>query len=449
MSESLDRIAEGIDELVDFLRSGEKPPEQWKVGTEHEKIGLYAGSYEPVPYEGERGIGAFLERVAHEDGWKPVHEGPNVIALSKEGASITLEPGGQMELSGAPLRSIHETCDEFHTHLELSKRVSEPMGIVWLGLGLNPFHPVSRIPVMPKARYRIMREYLPTRGALALDMMFTTATVQANFDYSDETDMIAKLRLASALSPVVSAVFANSSLSEGRTNGFASRRLEIWRFTDPDRCGLLPMVFEADFGYRRYVEWALDVPMFFVVRGGKYLPAGGISFRHFLERGFEGERATFGDFDLHLTTLFPDVRLKRFIEVRGADAVPPGLTCSLPALWKGILYDAQAREAAWGLFQDFDIAQRVAARADVARRGLGARYGGESVLELAGSLAQIARQGLARIAHPGRRDADETPFLDPILEQLELGESPGESVAGRWESEWARAPHRLVDYARY
>jgi len=449
VSESIDSVAEGIDALVDFLRSGEKPPEQWKVGTEHEKIGLYEDSYEPVPYEGARGIGAFLERVADEDGWKPVHEGPNVIALSKEGASITLEPGGQMELSGAPLRSIHETCDEFHTHLELSKRISQPMGIVWLGLGINPFHSVSRVPVMPKARYQIMREYLPKRGALALDMMFTTATVQANFDYSDESDMIAKLRLSSALSPVVSAIFANSSLSERRTNGFASRRLEIWRFTDPDRCGLLSMAFESDFGYQRYVEWALDVPMFFVVRGGKYLPAGGISFRHFMERGFEGERATFRDFDLHLTTLFPDVRLKRFIEVRGADAVPPGLTCSLPALWKGILYDAQAREAAWGLFQGFEDAEREAVRADVARRGLGARYGGESVLELARSLAEIARQGRARIAHPGRRDADETAVLDPIFEQLEVGRSPGESVAARWESEGGRAPERLVDYARY
>ena len=449
VSESLDRVVEGVDELVDFLRSGEKPPEDWKVGTEHEKIGLYEKSFQPVPYEGVHGIGAFLERIAHEDGWKPVHEGANVIALSKEGASITLEPGGQMELSGAPLRSIHETCDEFHTHLELSKRISEPMGIVWLGLGLNPFHPVSRVPVMPKSRYQIMREYLPTRGDLALDMMFTTATVQANFDYSDESDMVAKLRLASALSPVVSAIFANSSLSESRANGFASRRLEIWRFTDPDRCGLLPMVFDADFGYRRYVDWALDVPMFFVVRGSEYRPAGGISFRDFLESGFEGERATLRDFDLHLTTLFPDVRLKRFIEVRGADAVPPGLTCSLPALWKGILYDAQARSAAWGIFEDFEVGERLAAPADVARLGLAAQYGGESVRELAQAVARIAKEGLARIAHPGRRDSDETPFLDPIFEQLELGESPGEHVAGLWEHAWGRDPERLIDFARY
>ena len=255
MSEERDRVVEGVDALVDFLRSGEKPPARWKVGTEHEKIGLYEGSYEPVPYEGERGIGRFLECVADEDGWKPVHEGDKVIALAKEGASITLEPGGQMELSGAPLRTIHETCDEFNTHLELCKRISAPLGIVWLGLGINPIHAVAEVPVMPKARYRIMREYLPTRGAMALDMMFTTATVQANFDYADEADMVAKLRVASALSPIVSAIFANSSLSSGLPNGFASKRLEIWRFTDPDRCGLLPMVFESDFGYpcaRRY-----------------------------------------------------------------------------------------------------------------------------------------------------------------------------------------------------
>lgn len=449
MSEERDRAVEGVDALVDFLRSGEKPPALWKVGTEHEKIGLYEGSYEPVPYEGERGIGRFLERVADEDGWKPVHEGDKVIALSKEGASITLEPGGQMELSGAPLRTIHETCDEFHTHLELCKRICEPLGIVWLGLGINPIHAVAEVPVMPKARYRIMREYLPTRGAMALDMMFTTATVQANFDYADEADMVAKVRVASALSPIVSAIFANSSLSSGLPNGFASKRLEIWRFTDPDRCGLLPMVFESDFGYRRYVEWALDVPMFFVVREGRYRPAGGMTFRQFFEQGFEGERATLRDFDLHLTTLFPDVRLKRFIEVRGADAVPPALTCSLPALWKGLLYDAEARRTAWDLLEGFAFAEREEARTDVAQRGLGARYGGDPVIELAREVAKIAQGGLARIAHPGRRDADETSFLDPIFEQIELGQSPGERVAERWESEWERSPQRLIDYARY
>jgi glutamate--cysteine ligase len=337
---------ESVEELVDFLRSGEKPPERWRVGTEHEKIGLLEGELTPIPYEGPRGIGVLLERIAVAGGWEPVAEAGRIIALIGGGASITLEPGGQLELSGAPLRTIHETCDEFHTHLALMKEVCEEPGMVWLGLGMHPIHAVRELPVMPKERYRIMRSYLPGRGSLALDMMFATATVQANFDYASEADMVEKMRVAMAVSPLVSAIFANSSLSEGKPNGFVSKRLHTWEDTDPDRTGLLPFVFDEGFGYRRYVDWAIDVPMFFIVRGDRYEPCGGISFRRFMEQGFAESRATLADFDRHLTTLFPDVRLKRFIEVRGADAVPPGLTCSLPALWKGLLYDATARAAA-------------------------------------------------------------------------------------------------------
>jgi glutamate--cysteine ligase len=444
------RPVESVDELVAHLQSGEKPPQRWRVGTEHEKIGLFADSHLPVPYEGERGIGAVLRKVGEADAWQPLREGEHIIGLEKGGASITLEPGGQMELSGAPLRTIHETCDEFHGHLALMKRVCEPMRIVWLGLGIHPLHGVDRIPVMPKARYRIMRSYLPTRGSLALEMMFATATVQANFDYADQADMVEKLRTALGISPIVSAIFANSSVSEGKANGFITRRLHIWSNTDPDRCGLLPFAFEEGFGYREYVEWALDVPMFFLVRDGAYRPAHTTTFRRFLREGFEGERATLADFDRHLTTLFPDVRLKRgVIEVRGADAVPPGLTCSLPALWKGLLYDREARAQGFALVSGFDAETREAARADVARRGLTARYGGVPVIELARELARIARAGLARIAHAGRRDRDETGFLGPIFAQLEQGVSPGHLVAQRWEGEWARSVDRLIGYARY
>ena len=258
------------EDLVEVIRRGEKPAEQFRVGTEHEKIGLTSDGHSPVPYDGPRGIGALLEAIAVADGWTRIFEGTHLIALEKDGASITLEPGGQLELSGAPLRTVHETCDEFHTHLDLMKRVSEPLGIVWLGLGIHPIHSVDEIPQMPKERYRIMRSYLPTRGSLALDMMYTSATVQANFDFSDEADMVEKLRTALVLTPIVSAMYANSSLSGGKANGFISRRVAIWNQVDPDRCGLLPMAFEPDFGYRRYVEWALDVPMFFVVRNGEY-----------------------------------------------------------------------------------------------------------------------------------------------------------------------------------
>ena len=448
-SQELEAPIESVDQLVELLRRSEKPPERWRVGTEHEKIGLTTPELRPVPYEGARGIAALLEAVAVADGWERVREGEHVVALRKGRASITLEPGGQLELSGAPLRTIHETCSEFHGHLALMKRVCEPLGIVFLGLGMHPLHGVGEIPAMPKSRYRIMRTYLPTRGPLGLEMMFATATVQANFDFSSEADMAEKLRMALGVSPIVSAIFANSSLSEGKANGFVSRRLHIWQHTDPDRTGMLPFAFEPGFGYRRYVEWALDVPMFFVVRGGRYAPAGGIPFRRFLREGFEGERAVLADFDRHLTTLFPEVRLKHVIEVRGADAVPPGLTCSLPALWKGILYDAQARAAAGALVADADAEERDAVRGLVARRGLAARYAGRPMLELARELTEIARGGLCRIGHAGRRDPDESPYLDPVFEQLETGASPGQIVLDRWEGEWGRSLARLIAYARY
>jgi glutamate--cysteine ligase len=448
-SPELEAPVESVDGLVAFLRRSEKPPERWWVGTEHEKIGLWTPELRPVPYEGERGIASVLERVAATDGSERVLEDGSLVALRKERASVTLEPGGQLELSGAPLRTIHETCSEFHSHLEVMKRVCEPLGIVWLGLGMHPLHGVPEIPRMPKSRYRIMRSYLPSHGSLALEMMHATATVQANYDFSDEADMVAKVRVALAVSPVVSAIFANSSLSEGKANGFVSRRLHIWQHTDPDRTGLLPFAFEPDFGYRRYIEWALDVPMFFVVRKGVYHAAGGMTFRRFLREGFGAERANFADFDRHLTTLFPEVRLKHVIEVRGADAVPPGLTCSLPALWKGLLYDSGARAAAFELVADASHEEREAARSDVARRGLAARYAGRPVLEIAKELAAIAREGLRRIGHAGRRDPDETGFLDPILEQLATGASPGQIVLERWEGEWGRSVDRLIGYARY
>ena len=437
------------DDLLAYMRSGEKPPERWLVGTEHEKIGLYAAERTPIPYDGERGIGAVLDRIARQDGWERIFEGENVIALAKDGASITLEPGGQLELSGAPLRTIHETCDEFHTHLALMKDVSDPLGIVWLGLGIHPLHTVDQLPSKPKDRYRNMREYLPTRGSMPLVMMFATATVQANFDFESEADMVEKMRVATSASPVVSAIFANSSVSEGAANGFVSRRLEAWHHTDPDRTGLLAMVFEPDFGFRRYIDWALGVPMFFIVRDGVYRPAGGRTFREFLTGGHGELRPTLADFDRHLTTLFPDVRLKRFIEVRGADAVPPGLTCSLPALWKGIFYEAGARRAAWELVSGASPDALDAARSDVARRGLSADFDGRPVLEVARDLLEIAREGLQRIAHAGSKDPDESRYLDPIAEQLALGASPGEVILRHWEADWKRSADRLIEYARY
>jgi len=439
---------DSVDDLVAFLRAGEKPPDRWRVGTEHEKIGLHGADRSPVEYAGDCGIGALLERIADRAGWEPILEDGNITALQREGASITLEPGGQLELSGAPLRTIFETCEEFHAHLELVRSVSEELDIAWLGLGMHPIHSVDELPRMPKERYRIMRRYLPTRGSRGLIMMFATATVQANFDYASETDMVDKVRTALVVSPIVSAIFANSSLSDGKANGFISRRMHAWRDTDPDRCGMLPIAFEPDFGYRRYVEWALDVPMFFIVRENRYEPAYDMTFRQFLENGRGDERATLADFDRHLTTLFPEVRVKQFIEVRGADAVPPGLTCSLPALWKGILYDSAARAAAVSLV-DASQAEREAATEAVSRLGLAASYAGRPILGLARELTEIARSGLERIGHAGPSAPDESAFLDPVLAQLALGKSPGQVVLECWEGEWERSVERLIDYARY
>jgi glutamate--cysteine ligase len=438
-----------VADLVAFARAGEKPRDAWRVGTEHEKIGIRQADLRPVPYAGDAGISGVLAAIAAETGWREVREDGALIALEGDGASITLEPGGQLELSGAPLRSMFETCQELNRHLDVVRRVSAPRGIVWLALGANPFHDVDEMPRVPKARYGVMRRYLPTRGDLALHMMHLSATVQANFDYGSEADMAAKLRTAMGVSPLVSALFANSPLHLGKPSGFASRRVHVWRHVDPDRCGLLPFVFEPGFGYAQYVEWALDVPMFFVLHEGAYRPAEGVTFRRFLAEGHEGRRATLQDWNLHLTTLFPEVRMKQFLEVRGADAVPPDLTCALPALWKGILYDDGACDAAWRLVAGWSFAEREASLEAVARRGLAAKVAGRPVLPLARELLEIARTGLARIGHGNGVEADERRFLEPALAVAERGLSPGEEVLARWEGAWRGAPERLIEYARY
>ncbi|MFP6605750.1 MAG: glutamate--cysteine ligase [Myxococcota bacterium] len=440
---------EAVEDLLDYFRAAETPVSDFRIGTEHEKIGIYADDGARVPYAGERGISALLERIAGRDDWRRIYEGENLIALEKQGASITLEPGGQIELSGAPLATIRETCREFNRHVDLVKDVSSDMGIVWLALGADPIHAVAEIPRMPKARYDIMRDYLPNRGALSLDMMHSTATVQANFDYASEADMATKLRMAMGCSPLASALFANSPIHAGRESGFMTRRVEIWRHMDPDRCGLLPFVFEPDFGYRDYAEWALDVPMFFLVRDHEYIQATSVTFRRFLEAGFEGHRPTLGDWDLHLTTLFPEVRLKRVIEVRGSDAVPRDMICALPALWKGVLYDVQAGEAAWKLVEHLTADQRQTLLVDVARLGLAAEVAGRPLLELAREFTDIASEGLRRIGAPGETELDECSFLDPIREYLERGMSPAEVMLESWRGEWQGSMDRLIEASRY
>lgn len=448
-----DRPVEGVGDLSAYFDAAETPREAWAVGTEHEKVGVYADTGDRVPYEGPYGIGALLEKVHAAVGWERVEERGRVIALQKDGASITLEPGGQIELSGAPLSTTRETCAEFNTHVDLVKELSDDFGIAWLGLGIDPFHDVDDIPHMPKGRYDIMRSYLPTRGGLALEMMHATATVQANFDYANEADMIAKMRAALLATPVISALFANSSISGGRENGYVSRRLVIWRDTDPDRCGLIPWVFDPDFGYERYLQWALDVPMFFLIRDHAYHAAGGVTFRQFMERGLEVDgqilRPTVRDWDMHLTTLFPDVRLKRIIEVRGADTGPRAHICALPAVWKGLLYDADALDGTLSLLSGVSTEVLDAGQLDVARRGLRGEMGKHKVLDLARELVALANGGLGRIHADGFSDADERGFLDPLREQVEKGMSPGEEIARRWKDEWNGDRQKLIQATRY
>lgn len=440
-SAELDRPIETIDDLIDYFRAGEKPRERFRVGIEHEKLALRTGAFEPVPYDGPNGIEALLRRFDREPGFEAITEDDRVMGLDGP-ASVSLEPGGQVELNGRPHASLLDGVAEIESHVAQLGPIAAERGIVLLGLGAHPFHPTKELTQIPRERYRIMRSYLPTRGELALDMMHATASLQVSFDWIDEADMVSMLRAALAVTPVVMGCFANSSLHLSRPSGFVSRRAWIWRNMDPDRCGLLPFAFDDGMGYARYAEWALDVPMFFVVRDGRY-EATHMTFRRFWNEGLRGERATLADWDRHLTTLFPEVRPKRILEVRCADAVPLPLLGSVPALWKGLLYDAGARAAASARVA-WTSAERDRVHLDVSKRGLAATSPSGSVLEIARALAAIARTGLQQSGA-----AAEAALLDPLDELLERGKSPGEIVLERWQGEWAGSPARLIDYARY
>ena len=448
----LERPVEDPSQLADYFRLGEKPREAWRVGTEHEKLGVRAGSLDPVGYDEARGLRSFLETLARDHGFEPLYEAGVLVGVEREGQGITLEPGGQLELSGAPLVTLHETCREFRDHIALMNHVSGEFGIVWLGLGMHPLATAEEVPWVPRERHRIMREVIGRRGALAHHMMKLTGGVQANLDYSDEGDLARKLRVSLVASPVVTALYANSSISEGRASGMVSRRAWVWRHTDPDRCGLLPFVFEPDWAagaYARYADWALDVPMMFVQRGDRHLPMEGRTFRAYLHEGAGEIRATLADWNLHLTTLFPEVRVKTVIEVRGADAVPPGLVCALPAFWKGILYDAETLEAAEARLRPWTFEQADRLHADVARGGLEVGTPDGPILGVAQELVDLAAKGLRRIAHRNRAGEDESLFLDPLYEILDRGTSPARQLLQRWEGPWEHRMERLIEYAAY
>src|SRR3954468_2592114 len=376
----------GRRELVEYLAQGCKPRAAWRVGTEHEKFCFTQDDLRPLPYAGPRSIRALLEGLAERFGWTPGLEADQPIALTKQGCNISLEPGGQFELSGAPLETLHQTCCEAHTHLDELKKIAEPLGVGMLGMGFQPKWPRQDIPWMPKARYAIMGSYMPKVGKLGLDMMLRTCTVQVNLDFASEADMVRKFRVSLALQPIATALFANSPFIEGRPAGYVSYRSHIWTDTDPDRSGDLPFVFQQGFGFQQYVDYALDVPMYFVYRDGKYIDASGQSFRDFLQGklpALPGELPLMTDWADHLTTLFPEVRLKRYLEMRGADGGPWRGLCALPALWVGLLYDGQALDAAWDLVKDWTDEERPHLRADVPRHALDTIHRGRPLKDLA------------------------------------------------------------------
>ena len=425
-------------QLIEWLEAGCKPKPRWRIGTEHEKFCFRLSDLKRLPYEGPDGIGALLEGL-QRFGWAAVEEDGRVIALTQDNGAITLEPGGQFELSGAPVRTIHETCAEVHTHLHQVKEVAAELGIGLIGLGFDPKWRREDVPWMPKGRYKIMRDYMPKRGGLGLDMMLRTCTVQVNLDYASEADMVRKFRVSLALQPVATALFANSPFKEGKPNGFLSYRSHVWTDTDPDRTGILPFVFEPGMGFERYVDYLLDVPMYFVFREGRYLDASGQSFRDFLKGrlpALPGEIPTTGDFADHVTTVFPEVRLKRYLEMRGADGGPWKRLCALPALWVGLLYDEGALAAADELTRGWTLEDHQHLRREVPRLGLKTPFRGGTVQDLARRVLSLSLEGLTVRARATGYGKDETCFLDPLMEIAESGVTPAEELLARYHGRW-------------
>ena len=449
-NEAASPFVKSIDELEATFHAGAKPREAWRVGVEYEKPVVDATTGEAVPYAGSRGIGRILEEMqARFPTWKPVHEGPNVIALADGLSSITLEPGGQLEMSGQQCESLHCAHEELMRHVAEIVEIGDAVGIRYLGLGIVPKTPIDRIPWMPKQRYRIMHEIMGRTGRLGRRMMGQTATVQCNFDYSSERDALRKSRLSLALAPVLVAVSANSPVVDGAPSGFQSYRAHIWSDTDRDRCGTLPFAFATDSLFRGYTEYALDVPMYFVWREGAYKEVGGITFRRYLEQGFDGERATLADWTLHLTTLFPEVRLKTYIEVRSADSQPVDLMLGTPAMMKGLLYDEDALDAAWDVARQWAPGEIVALQADAARRGLGAKVGRLTLRDYATEILEIARVGLVNQRRRNSLGQDETVYLERLIEDVRAGRNPATRIIERWEGDWGGRIEKLIESSAY
>jgi len=448
---------ESHDQLVASFARGEKPPEHWRIGTEHEKC-VYADSDHHAPSYTEPGGIRDLLGALTEFGWVPVEEvGPdgtaNVIAMTGPDGSISLEPAGQFELSGAPLETLHQTCAETGRHLEQVKAIGDRFGIGFLGLGMWPDKTRAELPIMPKGRYSIMLRHMPRVGTMGLDMMLRTCTIQVNLDYQSEADMVQKFRVGLALQPLATALFANSPFTEGRPNGMLSYRSHIWSDTDPARTGMLPFVFEDGFGYARYADYALDVPMYFVYRGGRYIDAAGLSFRDFLKGELSvlpGEKPTLDDWNDHLSTAFPEVRLKTFLEMRGADGGPWGRICALPALWVGLLYDQGALDAAWDVVKGWTMEERETLRAAVPKLGLDAPVaGGRTLRDIAGAVVDIASAGLAARNRQDASGSNETGFLDPLREIVRSGKVPAQVLLDKYHGVWGGDVSQVYDELRF
>lgn len=428
-------------QLAEYLESGCKPKQDWRIGTEHEKFGYCKDTLKPLPFEGTRSIVAVLEGLRDRHDWGEVREAGKLIGLEKDGANVSLEPGGALELSGAPLETIHETCDEVNTHLREVKDIADEIGVGFIGLGAAPIWTHDQMPLMPKGRYRLMNDYMEKVGTMGRAMMRRTCTVQVNIDFGSEADMVQKLRVALALQPVATALFANSPFFEGKPNGQKSWRSHIWRHLDNARTGMLPFVFEEGFGFERYVQYALDVPMYFVYRDGQYINALGMSFRDFLQGklpALPGETPTLSDWADHLTTAFPEARIKKYMEMRGADGGPWRRLCALPAFWVGLTYDQGALDAAWDLVKGWDAETREALRVDAAKDGLQAQVGNINMHDLAREVVSIAEAGLKSRAYPGAGGLvpDETHFLNALKDSIETGKVPADELLDHYNGDW-------------
>ena len=443
-----DPVIETRDQLIGAIVNGEKPKDRWRIGTEHEKFVYCRNDHHAPSYEEPGGIRDMLMAMT-EFGWEPVYENGNVIALKGEDGAVSLEPAGQLELSGAPLENLHQTCAETGRHLKQVKAIGDKTGKGFLGLGLWPDKTRAELPIMPKGRYEIMLRHMPRVGSMGLDMMLRTCTIQVNLDYSSQTDMAHKFRTSLALQPLATALFANSPFLEGKPNGFLSYRSHIWSDTDPYRTGMLPFVFDDSFGYERYVDYRLNVPMYFVYRGGKYIDASGLDFKDFLKGELSvlpGEKPTVVDWEDHMSTAFPEVRLKSFLEMRGADGGPWNRICALPAFWVGLLYDQNALDAAWDEVKHWTIEERETLRNAVPAQALNASIpGGGKLLDLAGRILEISSAGLAARNCLNSSGDNETGFLDPLREIVASGKTVAEQMLDKYHGEWKGDVTRVYD----